>query len=149
MARDYSWILSPVRALNGVYDTWLPLFGQDYATRLVKAGRLIFGGTFVMIIGCILAFGLAIGVGIGQHSLHSAFLAMLCGSAVVVAGFIVMRFGVAQRMSLVNAKAEDVLRIDPKRTPAGAVYLVQRPELMTKWLTIHPDAFGHGSGASA
>jgi hypothetical protein len=148
MARDYSWIRDPGAAVDSVYKTWLPIFGQDYATRISKALRVIMGGTIVMIVGCALAFGLAIGVGVAQHSLHSALLAMLCGAAVVVVvvvGFIVMRVGVAQRMALVNAKAEEILRIDPKRTPAESTLLAQRPDLLTKWFVVHPDAFGHTS----
>jgi hypothetical protein len=148
MARNYSWIRNPGAAVEGVYETWLPFFGQDYAIRISRALRVIIGGTFVMIVGCVVAFGLAIGVGLAQHSLQSALLAMLCGAAVVVVGFIVMRVGVAQRMSLVNAKADEILRIDPKRTPAEATLLAQRPDLMTKWFIVHPDAFGHGSGSA-
>jgi hypothetical protein len=145
MARDYSWIRNPGGAADTLYQTWLPLFGRDYATRISKALKVIMGGTFIMIIGCIVAFGLAIGVGLAQHSLHSALLAMLCGAAVVVVGFILMRVGVAQRMTLVNAKADEILQTDPKRTPAEATLLAQRPDLLTKWFVVHPDAFDHDS----
>ena len=137
----YSWIINPRRAAQTYYETWSSLVGPQYAKEQQRVFVRVMTATLVMGIGCVIAFGLAIGFGIAEDSLNAALMAMIAGSVVVFVGYGLLKLALLRKNELLADKESIVLRVDSKRTQTDARLILTQPNLAKQWLAMHPNAF--------
>lgn len=141
MNSRYGWMLHPAQKTKEFYEWWSTLIGKEYAARQRTVFVTMMVSGAVMVLGCIVAFTLALAVGVESGSLQQTLVAMWSGGILVIGGYIVLQMANQRRLALIAEKAVVVQQVDPQMTQEKAQLLMTQPQILRVWLTKHPGAF--------
>lgn len=133
------WWVHPFRVEAQVRETWSARFGSEQGAALGRLQRNVAVSTLLLLVGCVLALAVAVGVsvvtGSPETGLTATGYAFLASLVIVV----LQRLAIFQRNACLDTLAKAMGERDPALSVYAARQLLRSPAAFDRWSQSHPE----------